>query len=172
MLTKSVLSLAVLVSISAALLWAQGGGRRQQGFADCDLDIRPDSRAEVQIYWTTVPKGVQYQVWSTRDQAINLGYPDGSHEIYLSKGVPNTVTFEYDAASRKLTIKTCNSGDQAKCPTEGPTEIPVIGNYNEILLPVTPTEQRAEPGQSNKERLLITGGRFGLEFSFTLATPK
>lgn len=171
MLRKS-LSLAALALVSAALVWAQGGGRRQQGFTDCDLDLRPQSRPEVQVYWTPVANGVQYQIWSTREDAVKLGYPDGTHEIYLAKGIPNTVTFTYDSMNRKAMISTCNLADGSKCPVEGPTEIAVGGSYNPILPIVEPTEQPADPGAGNKERVLVTGGRYGLEFSFTLAIPK
>lgn len=171
MLMKS-LAFTVLVLVFAALVWAQGGGRRQQGFTDCDLDLRPQSRPEVQVYWTPVPNGVQYQIWSTQDDKVRLGYPDGTHEISLKKGFPNTVTFTYDDVNRKVTIATCNVADVRNCPVEGPHDIPVIGSYNPILPIVEPTEQEAEPGPGNKERVLVTGGRYGLEFSFTLAIPK
>lgn len=171
MLMKSV-SIAALVIVSATLLWAQGGGQQQQGFINCDVDIRPRSRPEVQVYWTPTATGVDYQVWSTRDTAVRLGFPDGTQEIYLTKGIANTVTFSYDPVSRVTTMATCNNGTLSNCPTRAATPITVNGSYNPLLAPIQPTEQPADPGPDNTERILVTGGRFGLEFPFTLAIPK
>jgi hypothetical protein len=182
MLTKSVLSLGALALVSAAMLWAQGPMGHQQGFTDCDLDIRPTNRPEVQVYWTEAPDaqiGGQFHLWINSSNAITsnlvkIGLPDGTHEIYLKSGVENLVTFIYNEVTKKVTIELCNvtpnpgGTPPVTCPTEGPYEIPLIGSYLGTLGLEPPTEVVGRKPNNDAERLLITGRNFGIDFSFTM----
>ncbi|MBL8858960.1 MAG: hypothetical protein JNL28_10675 [Planctomycetes bacterium] len=166
MLAKSMLALGSFVLAAVACLTPQSGTVRGQDFTDCDLDIRPDNRPEVQVYWHEAPsgqKGMLFEMWAPADEVLVLGFPDGTHEIPLLKGVVNTATFIYDPARNEVTIETYNGTDR-----EGPMIVPTLGTYNALLPLVEPTKTTVRPPAANKERILVSGKNYGIEFTYTL----
>lgn len=166
MFKKSLLPLLLISCATTSAVVSQVGKLQGQGFTDCDLDVRPDNRPEVDVYWTEAPMGQtgeQFIMWGPEDGVLDLGFPDGSDEIPLKKGAPNTATFVYDAAKNEVKLTTSNGST-----TKGPTVIPTVGTYNPLLPLETPTYTRVRPPAANKERVLVTGRNYGLEFSYTL----
>lgn len=151
----------------AALVAPQSGIWDRQDFTDCDLDIRPENRQEVQVYWTEAPsaqKGVELTFWARTDDVLALGFPDGdpAKEIWLKAGVANTATFIYDPATNVTTLETNNGTDRMLY------EIPTTGQYKALYPLLTPTKTLVRKPANNKERFMVTGKNFDLEFPCTL----
>jgi hypothetical protein len=172
MLTKSVLALGAIALGSSALLMPQGGGRQQEGFTDCDLDIRPNNpnTREVQVYWKdnyAGSWGMLFELWGPEDGIARVALPDGSGTAYdLVSGKVNRVAFRYASGTEKTEVAfLCDNPDPSQC-----TWLPIdtIGSFNEGLGLETPTYERARPPTAGEERLLIKGYNYGLEFHFSL----
>ena len=166
MLAKSALALGSIALLAVTSFMPQGG-IDGQGFTDCDLDIRPDNRPEVDVYWQEAPSGqlgLMLVLAAPSDGVLTMGFPDGTNEIPLKKGVVNTALFVYDSGRNEVTLTIANG---VPADTKSGT-ITTVGTYDALGKRLIPTEESVRPPATGKERSRITGLNFGLEFPITV----
>lgn len=161
------LALATLAIHPPALLGDQSR-LKGQGLNNCDIDVRPRSSGEAQVYWADAGNGkhgIEYDIWDTQSDALLVGNADATTEIQVKTGGKNTVSFNYNTATGKVELVIVNvDGDRIE-----QLKLDPVGEYDPLGPLVEPTTEIVRRNAENKRRIRFSATNYGLTFEFTLS---
>lgn len=166
----SLLAMGFLLASPWIVAAPQGGGGSTvlggSGLGNCDIDLRPKSRMESQVYWSSPEQVTEtlFEVYVPEGVGVEAGDGDGGQALQLTRG-KNIVRFIHAAGRLDMQIVPAGISTQPV-----PSPVRYRGEFDPIAFPLDPKmeEVRNPGGRPNYLRQRITMTNYGQTFSFTL----